>query len=101
MNIEEENFYTPTRDSVPFLCHYHLSESHRGTVGTGTVSWDEIFRGLADGGYNGIVGMESFAEVSPLMTAGTCIWRKLVKDTDESLKAGLNFLKECEARYYE
>lgn len=100
MNIEEENFYDPTRKSAPFLCHYHLSESHRGTVGTGTVNWDDVFRGLADGRYEGVVGMESFAEVSSSMAAGTCIWRKLAEDTEKSLAAGLSFLKRLEKRYY-
>lgn len=100
MNIEENNFYDPTKLASPYLCHYHMSESHRGTVGTGTVNWDEIFRGLADGGYHGIVGMESFIEISPAMASGTCIWRKLADDTDKSLKDGLRFLKELEERYF-
>ena len=100
MNIEETDFYSPTMMAMPHLCHFHLSESHRGTVGTGVVDWDAIYRALAEGGYDGMVGMESFIEPSPAMAAATCIWRRLAESTDESLTTGLQFLKECEVRHY-
>lgn len=100
MNIEENDFYTPTKKAIPHLCHYHLSESHRGIPGTGTVDWDGIFRALAEGGYRGIVGMESFAEVSDSMRAGTCIWRKMAPSSDVLLRDGLAFLKELERRHF-
>jgi D-psicose/D-tagatose/L-ribulose 3-epimerase len=99
MNIEENDFYTPTLQGAPHLCHYHLSESHRGTVGRGVVNWDDIFRALADGGYRGTVGMESFIEVSPAMAAATCIWRTLAESTDESLAEGLAYLKKLEKKH--
>ncbi len=100
MNIEENNFYEPTKHAVPFLCHYHLSESHRGTPGTGTVNWDEIFQALAEGGYQGVVGMESFVEVAKSMRAATCIWRPLAPSTEYLLQEGLRFLKDMERKYY-
>ncbi len=100
MNIEETDFYDSTLAAVPQLCHFHLSESHRGTVGTGLVDWDGIMRGLADGGYSGCVGMEAFIEVSPAMAGATCIWRRLAEDTDKSLKEGLAYLREKEKKYY-
>ncbi len=100
MNIEENDFYTPTKKALPYLCHYHLSESHRGIPGTGTVDWDGIFRALAEGGYRGMVGMESFAEVSDSMRAGTCIWRKLAPSSDVLLREGLAFLKGLERRHF-
>lgn len=101
MNIEEENFYEATVAAVPHLCHFHLSESHRGTVGTGLVDWDGIMEALADGGYSGCVGMESFVEVSPAMAGATCIWRRLAEDTDQSLAEGLAFLRELEQDCYD
>lgn len=100
MNIEEHDFYTPTKKALPYLCHYHLSESHRGIPGTGTVDWDGIFRALAEGGYRGVVGMESFVEVSDSMRAGTCIWRKMAPSSDVLLQEGLAFLKELEKRHF-
>ncbi|MCL5744789.1 MAG: sugar phosphate isomerase/epimerase, partial [Acidobacteria bacterium] len=100
MNIEEQDFYEATRKATPFLCHYHLSESHRGTPGTGRVDWEGIYRALAEAGYTGMVGMESFSEVSGAMAAATCIWRKLAPSSDELLTTGLNYLKGLEEKHY-
>ena len=100
MNIEEKDFYEPTKKAIPDLCHYHLSESHRGTPGTGTVDWEEIYRALGEADFRGMVGLESFAEVAEAMRAATCIWRQLAPSSDELLKDGLSYLKSLEARYY-
>jgi len=59
MNIEEESFYEATKKAAPHLCHYHFSESHRGTPGKGTVDWEGVYTALAEVGYNGTVGLES------------------------------------------
>jgi D-psicose/D-tagatose/L-ribulose 3-epimerase len=62
MNIEEDDFYEPVAAAVGDLVHFHLSESHRGVPSRGTVDWRAIMRALAEGGYEGLVGLESFAE---------------------------------------
>ncbi len=101
MNIEETEFYEPTRAAIDSLCHYHLSESHRGTPGTGTVNWREIMRALAEGGYKGVVGLESFSQVSDAMRAATCIWRELAPSSDHLLVHGLDFLRTLEQEAYQ
>ncbi len=101
MNIEENDFYEPTKKAAPYLCHYHLSESHRGTPGTGTVNWDEVYKALGEADYTGVVGMESFAEVSDAMRAATCIWRQLTPSSDVLLTEGLKYLKGLEEKYYQ
>jgi len=73
MNIEENDFYHPTKLAAPHMCHYHLSESHRGVPGQGTVDWASIYRAFADCGYSGVVGLESFIESSDAMRAATCV----------------------------
>jgi len=100
MNIEENNFYDPTKKAAPLLCHYHLSESHRGTPGAGTVNWDEIFRALAETNYRGMVGLESFIEVSDAMREATCVWRHVAPSSDILLTEGLKYLKSLEKKYY-
>lgn len=99
MNIEENDFYNPTLKAGPYLCHYHLSESHRGTPGTGVVNWEEIYKGLADAGYSGVVGLESFVQTSEAMRGATRIWRKLAPDSDTLVKDGLDFLRKTEAKF--
>jgi D-psicose/D-tagatose/L-ribulose 3-epimerase len=96
MNIEENDFYHPTLKAAPYLCHYHLSESHRGVPGTGTVNWEEIYRALRESGYRGVVGLESFTEVSEAMRAATCIWRELAPSSDYLLGEGLRYLRSLE-----
>jgi len=96
MNIEEDDFYEATRAAVPHLVHFHLSESHRGVPGSGTVDWEAILRALADGGYTGFVGLESFVEASPAMQAATYVWRAVAPDSDTLVRDGLAFLKDIE-----
>lgn len=97
MNIEEEDFYSPTKLAAPYICHYHLSESHRGVPGHGTVDWASIYRALADCGYEGVVGLESFIESSEAMRAATCVWRQIAPSSDYLLSEGLKYLKGLEA----
>lgn len=100
MNIEEHGFYEPTKKAAPYLCHYHLSESHRGTPGTGVVDWEGIYRALAEAGYKGSVGLEPFVEVSPAMAGATCIWRRLAESSDQLLSDGLAYLRTIEKKHY-
>ncbi|MCD6384346.1 sugar phosphate isomerase/epimerase [Candidatus Sumerlaeota bacterium] len=101
MNIEENDFYEATKKVCHLLCHYHLSESHRGIPGTGTVDWEGIYRALGECNYQGVVGLESFVEVSDAMREATCIWRELAPNSDELIKRGLEYLKGLERKYYQ
>ena len=93
MNIEEEGFEAPVRRVGDRLRHFHLSESHRGIPGRGVVDWEAVMRGLNGISYDGLVGLESFAEMSPAMRAATCIWRDLAPSSDELVGEGLAYLK--------
>lgn len=93
MNIEEDDFRSPVELVASRLVHFHLSESHRGIPGRGTVDWQAIMSALRDAGYDGYVGLESFAEVSNAMRGATCIWRDLAPSSDELVREGLAYLK--------
>lgn len=94
MNIEEEGFYKPLVECADVLGYLHMSESHRGLLGTGTVNWDEVFRGLADGHYRGPLVLESFAAINPDLIAATRLWRPPKHDSAVLASQGLSFLKE-------
>ena len=64
MNIEEDGFDAPIRMVGDRLVHFHLSESHRGIPGTGTVAWEDVMGALDAIGYDGYVGLESFEEIA-------------------------------------
>lgn len=94
MNIEEEGFYKPLVETADKLGYIHMSESHRGLVGTGTVNWDDVFRGLADAKYTGPLVLESFAAINPDLAAATCLWRPTNFPPDTLARKGLAFLRE-------
>lgn len=96
MNIEEDDFRAPVELVAEHLVHFHLSESHRGIPGRGTVDWEAIMGALSDAGYDGHVGLESFAEVADAMRGATCIWRDLAPSSDELVREGLAYLKGLE-----
>jgi D-psicose/D-tagatose/L-ribulose 3-epimerase len=93
MNIEEEGFYTPLVESADVLDYMHMSESHRGLVGSGTVNWPEVFRGLKDARFAGALVLESFAAINPDIAAATCLWRPPKHPPEVLATQGLAFLK--------
>ncbi len=93
MNIEEEGFYTPLVEAADVLGYVHMSESHRGLVGTGTVVWDEVFRGLKDADFAGDLVLESFAAINPDIAAATCLWRPTNEPPEVLATQGLAFLQ--------
>ena len=99
MNIEEKGFYEPILSLGPRLRYIHLSESDRGTPGTGNVHWDDVFRGLKDASYGGALVMESFAAVNEAIIGATALWRDVVGDPDALVTDGLAFLRAKAAEH--
>ena len=98
MNIEEDDFAEPVRATLPSLCHFHLSESHRGIPGQGVVDWEAIMRTLVEGGYSGYVGLEAFIDISDAMRGATCVWRDMAPSSDVLVGDGLRYLRDLQAR---
>ena len=99
MNIEEKGFYEPIVQLGNKLKYIHLSESDRGTPGTGNVYWNEVFRGLRDIGYEGHLVMESFAAINKDIAGATAIWRDVVGDPEILIRDGLSFLRNRASEY--
>ncbi|WP_119070008.1 sugar phosphate isomerase/epimerase family protein [Aggregatilinea lenta] len=98
MNIEEEGFYQPLVDAAETLGYIHMSESHRGLVGSGTVIWDQVFKGLADAHYTGPLVLESFAAVNKDLIAATCLWRPPNQPPAVLAGEGIKFLRDGAAK---
>jgi D-psicose/D-tagatose/L-ribulose 3-epimerase len=64
------------------------------------VNWDEIYRALSEANYTGVVGLESFIDVSDAMRAATCVWRPMASSSDALLTEGVKYLKRLEEKYY-
>jgi len=82
MNIEEHDPGEAIEACGRRLAYFHLGESHRGQLGTGSVDFAAIFAALERVGYAGDVTFESFssAVVSPDLSSTLCIWRELWDD---------------------
>jgi D-psicose/D-tagatose/L-ribulose 3-epimerase len=93
MNIEEEGFYQPFVDCADVLGYIHISESHRGMLGNGTVNWNEVFRGLADARFNGPLVIESFTAINPDLMAATKLWRPPRQSSEVLAAEGLKFMR--------
>lgn len=99
MNIEEEGFYKPIVQCGDALGYIHISESHRGLLGTGTVNWDEVFRGLAEALYKGPLALEFFLDISPDLMAATKLWRPPKIDPHTMAVKSLSFMKTYAEEY--
>ncbi|MFQ3648002.1 MAG: sugar phosphate isomerase/epimerase family protein [Anaerolineae bacterium] len=100
MNIEEEGFYNPIVRTADVLDYVHMSESHRGLLGSGTVNWGEVWRGLADANFTGYLVLESFAAINPDLAAATCLWRPPRQSGDVLAREALTFLKDGAAAHH-
>ena len=94
MNIEEEGFYKPIIATQDKLDYIHMSESHRGLVGSGTVNWEQIWQALGEIKFDGNLVLESFASINPDLAAATCLWRPPNQSSDVLATEGIRFLKD-------
>jgi D-psicose/D-tagatose/L-ribulose 3-epimerase len=99
MNIEEKGFYEPIVAAGTRMRYIHLSESDRGTPGTGNVHWDDVFGGLKAIEYDGRLVMESFAAVNEDIIGATALWRDVVGDPQALITDGLAFLRDKAAEH--
>jgi D-psicose/D-tagatose/L-ribulose 3-epimerase len=96
MNIEEPGMADAIERAGDRLGYFHVGESNRGPLGTGTVDFAEAFAALDRIGYNGTITFESFssAVVSPALTRALCIWRETWDDGMELATSARQFVTE-------
>ncbi len=99
MNIEEQEFRQPILKAGKHLRYVHLSESHRGKPGTGTVQWEDVFSALANAGFDGDMAFESFIAPNPSLSQATRIWRSSPVPAEEIAHEGLMFFREMARKY--
>lgn len=83
MNIEEPDNYSAVLACADLLGYVHVGESHRGYLGSGSVDFGGLFRGLSAIGYSGPITFESFSSkvVMPELSTTLAIWRDLWDDS--------------------
>ena len=95
MNIEEGFVGKAIEDCGARLGYFHIGESHRGYLGTGTVDFTEVFRSLARIGYDGPIAFESFssAVVDPVLSNMLGVWRNLWSDGYDLARHAKGFME--------
>jgi D-psicose/D-tagatose/L-ribulose 3-epimerase len=93
-NIEEKSPSKAVATLGDRFVHVHISESDRGTPGTGMVHWDETFKALRRANYDGWLTIEAFGRALPALAAATKVWRDLFPSAEEVYTQGLRFMKE-------
>ncbi|MFY1046033.1 sugar phosphate isomerase/epimerase family protein [Chryseobacterium sp. GP-SGM7] len=94
MNIEENNFYDPIILADKKLKHVHITESHRGMLGEGTVDWNELFKALKTINFEGNLVLENFSSSIPGMQQMVSLWQKSPYDADELAVKSLEFMRK-------
>lgn len=96
MNIEEGFVGLAIERCGERLGYFHVGESHRGYLGTGTVDFTSVFRSLARIGYNGPIAFESFssAVVDPVLSNMLGVWRNLWSDSGDLARHAKAFMED-------
>lgn len=102
MNIEEDGYRTPILDCGDRLGYFHIGESHRGYLGTGTIDFDAIFTALGDINYTGPITFESFssAVVDPQLSNTLAVWRNLWSDGMDLAVSARTFINDQMSRHF-
>jgi D-psicose/D-tagatose/L-ribulose 3-epimerase len=92
-NIEEADVGAAITSLEGRLAHFHVSESHRGTPGTGTVQWQESFAALKAINYQGWMVIEAFATDVDGIPEAVHIWRDCFTDKKEVYARGMDLIQ--------
>ncbi|MEZ5573188.1 MAG: sugar phosphate isomerase/epimerase family protein [Halioglobus sp.] len=92
-NIEDPDPHRSLLHIRNVLNHVHLSESHRGTLGTGQVDWDANFAALHEMQYNGWLVIEAFGTSDRNLAVAANIWRNAFTSEEEVFCSGIEFIR--------
>ena len=93
-NIEDPDPHAALQNIQSCVNHIHLSESHRGTLGTGQVDWDSNFAAIKAIDYSGWLIIEAFGNADPNLAAAANIWRNAFSSPEEVYQEGIRFIRD-------
>ena len=92
-HIEEKNAGEAIRKHKDLIRHVHISESDRGTPGSGQVHWDDTFQALQEIGYDHWLTIEAFSRNKAEFASGINVWRNFEPSLEEIYVKGYDFIK--------
>ena len=93
-NIEDPHPRDALNNVQAVMNHVHLSESHRGVLGTGQVDWDSTFAALKEIDYRGWLVIESFGTSDPGLAMAANVWRNAFDSPEQVYREGIQFIRE-------
>jgi D-psicose/D-tagatose/L-ribulose 3-epimerase len=93
-NIEDPNIGPTLANHCKYINHVHVSESHRGTLGTGMVGWDQTFEALRQIEYSGHIVVEIFSPNVPELVPLGHLWRKTFDTEEQAATDAYAFVSE-------
>lgn len=95
MNIEEADGVGAIEVCGDRLGYFHVNESHRGYLGTGSIVYPPLFRALARTGFDRTIAFEAFSSsvTSPTLGGMAGIWRDIWQDSDDLADHALAFMR--------
>jgi D-psicose/D-tagatose/L-ribulose 3-epimerase len=85
MNIEEDDMVRPVHLVGERLGYVHVSENHRGYLGSGHIDFTSFFHALSDVGFEGPITYESFSStvVAEELSNNLAVWRDMWDDGED------------------
>ncbi|MGI0482271.1 sugar phosphate isomerase/epimerase family protein [Geminocystis sp. CENA526] len=93
MNIEEKDIIQAFLQAGKKCFHVHVSAKDRGTPGSDSLPWQELFNTLKAMEYQGSIVIESFNPDDIELATSAKIWRKIAPSSQYIAEEGLKFLK--------
>jgi D-psicose/D-tagatose/L-ribulose 3-epimerase len=95
MNIEEHDCADAIARNIGHIGHVHIGESHRGTLGSGSVDFPACFRALAAHGYDGPIVFEAFspAVLNHDVANALAAWRHHWSSSEDLARRSLEFMR--------
>lgn len=97
---EVRDYAEALRTLAPRLALVHACENDRGVPGGGLVPWETVFRTLAEIGYDGLVGLETYNTGLGDFAFERGIFQDVCPDGRAFVERGTAFLRALEARFF-
>lgn len=94
-HIEERSHEDALLATKNHVGHFHFSESHRGTLGTGMIDWSAVGRGIRANGYDGWCVVEAFGTYVDGLRQAANVFRNAFDSREEVAESGLEFMRNC------
>ena len=93
MHMEEKDVTDAVARAADRINHVHVSESDRGTPGSGQVAWADTFKALHAAGYDDWLVIESFSRMDADFASMIHIWRDF-DPSEDVWRKGHGFIRE-------